>query len=150
MTTPTLRPMNLALPFRLATWTALGGWLVLMLLPDWSAGPHWVVTIAVGLLCAIYGWVLRLALREPREAGAPRPGFFTLSGVLALFRRPSAILAAWVHILAFDLMVGVYIRQQGEALGLSHWALLPCYLLAMLFGPLGLLLFMALAGASAL
>ncbi len=144
------RASNLNLPFRLATWTALGGWLVLMLLPGWAPGPKWVVSIAVALLCVLYGWVLRLALREPRESGAPRPGFFTLSGVLALFRRPSAILAAWVHILAFDLMVGVYIRQQGEALGFSHWLLLPCYLLAMLFGPLGLLLFLALAGASAL
>ena len=56
----------------------------------------------------------------------------------------TAALAAWVHILAFDLMVGLYIRHEGAIAGISHWALLPCYVLTLMFGPLGLLAFLAL------
>nr|WP_296125945.1 abscisic acid-deficient protein Aba4 family protein [Pseudomonas sp. Ga0074129] len=82
---------------------------------------------------------------------APTPGtrhrqarFFSLGGVLSLLRQPTAALAAWVHILAFDLMVGLYIRHEGAIAGISHWALLPCYVLTLMFGPLGLLTFLAL------
>ena len=96
------------------------------------------------LLCLLYAGLLVAALRQPRGEG-DRPGFFSLRGVVALFRHPLAILAAWVHILAFDLMVGWHIRREGAALGIEHGWLLPCYLLAMLFGPLGLLAFFALA-----
>ncbi|MNG35006.1 hypothetical protein D3C84_1216460 [compost metagenome] len=49
-----------------------------------------------------------------------------------------------MHILAFDLMVGLYIRHEGALAGISHWALLPCYLLTLMFGPLGLLAFLLL------
>lgn len=55
-----------------------------------------------------------------------------------------ATLAAWVHILAFDLMVDLYIRNESALAGISHWLLLPCYVLTLMLGPLGLLAFLAL------
>lgn len=135
----------LGLLFRLATWTALAGWLLLFGFPHWARADEVVLLVAVVLLALIYALLLRHALRQRPAPGGARPGFFTLKGVLALFGNPVAVLTAWVHLLAFDLMVGLYIRSEGAALGLSHWLLLPCYLLTMLFGPLGLLLFLALA-----
>ena len=53
--------------------------------------------------------------QQPAAAETGKPGFFTLRGVLALFSNPKAVLAAWIHILAFDLMVGLHIQQQGAA-----------------------------------
>jgi hypothetical protein len=103
-----------------------------------------VVAVVVVLLAVIYGWVLFAAMRQRPEPGSGKPGFFTLGGVLALLRNPTAALAAWIHILAFDLMVGVYIRHEGALAGISHWVLLPCYALTLMFGPLGLLAFLAL------
>lgn len=44
-------------------------------------------------------------------------------------------------------MVGLYIRHEGAIAGISHWALLPCYVLTLMFGPLGLLAFLALRWA---
>ncbi len=136
---PSLKPL-----FKLATLVALGGWLLLVCLPFWQLTDEVVVGIAVVLLGLIYSWLLVAAMRQRPEPSSGRPGFFSLGGVLALLRQPTAALAAWVHILAFDLMVGLYIRSEGAIAGISHWALLPCYLLTLMFGPLGLLAFLAL------
>ena len=131
--------------FQSASFVAGGGWLVLIALPFWSRGPQLVLAIAIVLLCVLYAVALHQAMTSRGEPGAGRPGFFTLTGVLALFRNPKAVLAGWVHILAFDLLAGLYIHQQGTAQGIHHLWLVPCYLLAMMFGPLGLLLFLAIS-----
>lgn len=131
--------------FQLASFAALGGWGVLILLPTWSQGPRLVLGVAVVLLCVLYGVSLFQALTSRGERSMGKPGFFTLRGVLALFSNPKAVLAAWIHILAFDLMVGLYIQQQGAAQGIGHLWLVPCYLMAMMFGPLGLLLFLGVS-----
>ena len=136
---PPLKPL-----FQAASLIALFGWLLLMTLPGWAHTTSVVVGVVVVLLAVIYAWVLLAALRQRPEPGSGRPGFFTLGGVLALLRNPTAALAAWIHILAFDLMVGVYIRHEGALAGISHWALLPCYALTLMFGPLGLLAFLGL------
>ena len=130
--------------FQLASLAALGGWSVLILLPTWSHGPRLVLGVAVVLLCVLYGVSLFQALTSRGERSMGKPGFFTLRGVLALFSNPKAVLAAWIHILAFDLLAGLYSQQQGAAQGIGHLWLVPCYLLAMMFGPLGLLLFLAI------
>ena len=136
---PPLKPL-----FQTASVLALIGWLLLMALPGWAHTASVVVGVVVVLLAIIYAWVLFAALRQRPEPGSGKLGFFTLGGVLALLRNPTAALAAWIHILAFDLMVGVYIRHEGALAGISHWALLPCYVLTLMFGPLGLLAFLGL------
>ena len=139
---PTLSQKRL---FQLASLAALGGWGVLILLPTWSQGPRLVLGVSVVLLCVLYGVSLFQALTSRGERSIGKPGFFTLRGVLALFSNPKAVLAAWIHILAFDLMVGLYIQQQGALQGIGHLWLVPCYLMAMMFGPLGLLLFLGVS-----
>lgn len=134
--------------FRTASLVALAGWSVLIFLPGWSLAEEVALGVGVVLLAVIYLVLLAMALRQKRVPGAPRPGFFTLKGVLALLANPLAAVAAWVHLLAFDLMVGVMIHHEGSAAGMSHVALVPCYLLTMLFGPLGLLLFLVIRWAS--
>jgi hypothetical protein len=71
----------------------------------------------------------------------PKGNFFDLKGVMNLFKNPKSVLGGWVHYLAFDLMVGLYIKTQGNAIGMSHWLQIPCFLLAFMFGPAGYLLF---------
>ncbi|HEX5754666.1 MAG TPA: abscisic acid-deficient protein Aba4 family protein [Archangium sp.] len=136
---PALKPL-----FQLASLASLLGWLALAVLPGWRHTESLVLGTSVLLMIAIYAWLLKAALTQKPEPGAGRPGFFTLGGVLALLRNPTAALAAWVHILVFDLMVGLYIRQEGALAGIRHGALIPCYLLTLMFGPLGLLAFLGL------
>ncbi len=136
--------------FKLTSLLALSGWLMLVWLPFWPYTDELVLGLSVVLLAIVYSWLLFVAMRQRPEPGSGKPGLFSLGGVLSLLRQPTAALAAWIHILAFDLMVGLYIRHEGAIAGISHWALLPCYVLTLMFGPLGLLAFLALRWGLAL
>jgi hypothetical protein len=71
-------------------------------------------------------------------------GFGSLADVARLFEHRGLLLAGWVHYLAFDLLVGVWIRGEAGRIGLPQAFVVPCLLLTFLFGPVGWLLFMAL------
>ena len=67
--------------------------------------------------------------------------FSTLDGIKSLFADESALVAGWVHYLAFDLFVGSYIVQRGIASQMPRWIYTLCLPFTFMFGPLGLLLF---------
>jgi hypothetical protein len=71
-------------------------------------------------------------------------GFGSIAEVRALFDVPGALVAGWVHYLAFDLFVGSWIAERASALQLPHALLVPVLLLTFMFGPLGLLAFAVL------
>ncbi len=129
----------LARSFQLASGATLLAWLPLFLAPAWTVGHLGFWSVYIGLLCALYGYFLFVGRRHDRPGETPRGHFRSLAGVLGLFRSPRAVLAGWLHYLAFDLMVGLYIVQDSQALALSHWLVAPCLVLALMFGPLGLL-----------
>ena len=102
--------------------------------------------IVAVLLCGGYAVLLLRAL-----AFGPGPpsgaGFATLDGVAALFSQRGALLAGWIHYLAFDLFVGSWEVEDAARHGLGHWLILPCLFLTLMAGPVGLLLYMALRTA---
>ncbi len=135
---------QLDLPFKLANIFAMSGWLVLMCLPSWQYTETLVLYVSFILVALLYIYLLQKAVRSKPEAGSDKPGFGNLRGVLALLKNPTGALAAWVHILAFDLMMGLYIHVEGAAANISHWYLLPCYFFTLMFGPIGVLMFLGL------
>lgn len=70
-------------------------------------------------------------------------GFNTLAQVRALLGTEPTLLAGWLHYLAFDLFIGVWIAERADALGLSRLIQAPILILTFLFGPIGYLLFAA-------
>jgi hypothetical protein len=60
--------------------------------------------------------------------------FGSLGGVARLFDHPGLLLAGWVHYLAFDLLVGLWEREEAARVGLSRRALVPCLALMFLLG----------------
>ncbi len=125
--------------FSAANTLALVGWLSLLALPFRRAATWWLAGLAIpGLLAALY--VVLLAVHAPGAEG----GFSSLAGVAALFRSEGVLLAGWVHYLAFDLLVGTWIRGEARRLDVPHAAVVPCLLLTFLFGPIGWLAFMGL------
>ena len=62
----------------------------------------------------------------------------------SLFANPWLLLAGWVHYLAFDLFIGAWQVRDAKRTGLSHLLVVPCLVLTFLFGPIGLLLYLAL------
>lgn len=135
--------MDPALAFSVAGKLALLGWLGLVLSLfvktvrpiAWSAAQ----LIVPALLAIAYG-ILIWQARGAFEQG----GFGSIEEVRALFANDAALAAGWLHYLAFDLFVGVFITRDGLERGVPALLVLPCLPLTLMFGPLGLLLYLAL------
>lgn len=124
------------LMFRLANSAALLAWLALLLSPGSSRrAPR--VRQAVGVWLPLVFSVLYLALLAVHWRG--QGGFGSIAQVRALFEVPGALVAGWVHYLAFDLFVGAWIAQRAAALQWPHLLVVPVLVLTFMFGPLGLL-----------
>ncbi|MEY1554694.1 ABA4-like family protein [Yoonia sp. R2331] len=68
-------------------------------------------------------------------------GFGNLEAVATLFSHPSAMLAGWIHFLAFDLLIGAWICRTARKDCVYYWLVAPCLPLTFLFGPAGFLAF---------
>ena len=124
------------LVFRLANGAALLAWAALLASPGsarWAPAVRRVTGRVVPLaLSAVY--LAMLALHWRGEGG-----FGSLAEVQALFAMPGALVAGWLHYLAFDLFVGTWIAERAAALRTPHLLVVPVLLLTFLFGPIGLL-----------
>ncbi len=129
--------------FKSATYLAILCWTFLIALPDFSLTNEFVLLICVSLLAVLYGYLLFFK-KNHDETIYPKGNFSTLEGVCNLFKNPKGVLIGWIHYLAFDLMIGLYIKHEAINIGMSHWLQIPCFLLTFIFGPLGLLLFFVL------
>ncbi len=70
--------------------------------------------------------------------------FGSLQSVMALFTEEHAVLAGWIHYLAFDLLIGMWILNQNRTLGIHQILIAPCLFATFMLGPIGFLLFMIL------
>jgi len=118
---------------------AMTGWLILAFSPLAPRLAQLASATLIPLLLSIAYTVLILT----SWSDAPG-GFDSLSNVMLLFTVPSVALAGWLHYLAFDLFVGAWIVRTARAEDVAHWQVLPCLVLAFLFGPVGFALFFAI------
>jgi hypothetical protein len=128
--------------FSLCGALVLPGWLLLVFLPRWKWTARLVCPVLIPLpLALVYLWLVATTLgRTPGD-------FNSLAGVAQLFQNPRALLAGWIHYLAFDLFVGSWEVRDARRVGLHHLLVVPCLLLTFLLGPVGLLLYFALRAA---
>jgi hypothetical protein len=128
--------------FKVSSAIAMAGWLLLVVLPSWQYSQFIVVGIIVTLLSFIYTYLILFGKRFDAPGYNSTGNFSSLHGVMELFKSPRAVLAGWIHYLAFDLFVGLFIVSNGAHYNISHWLLVPCLLLTLMFGPAGLLLYL--------
>ncbi|HXG80535.1 MAG TPA: ABA4-like family protein [Sphingomicrobium sp.] len=91
------------------------------------------------LLAIAYGLLIGAGFAEAQGGG-----FGSIAEIRALFMSDSALVAGWLHYLAFDLFIGGWIVADGLKRRIPALLILPCLPLTFLFGPLGLLLFILL------
>jgi hypothetical protein len=125
--------------FQYANSTALGSWIALVVQPKRVAPVLRFVIPAV--FAVLYIWALT---NTPKN---PDGGFGSLVQVKALFTQDRAVLAGWVHYLAFDLFIGCWEVMDARERGISHLLVVPCLFLTFMFGPVGLLLYFGLRAA---
>lgn len=127
--------MNFPLVFSLCSSAAMAGWLALCLLPRW---PWLLVVLRSGLIAALsLTYAVLIFVFFFRAEG----GFDTIEGVRALFQSDGALVAGWVHYLAFDLFIGIWIANEADRHGWNRILQLPILAATFLFGPIGLLLY---------
>jgi hypothetical protein len=126
--------------FGIANTCALVCWIALVVQPRRVA--PLARFIVPGIMALLYIWALATA--PPNPDG----GFGSLAQVKALFSQDRAVLAGWVHYLAFDFFVGCWIVMDAAERGIAHLATVPCLVLAFMFGPAGLLLYLGLRAAA--
>jgi hypothetical protein len=121
---------------------AMIGWLILIFLPRrWPlllTLPRFIIPLGLSLLYA--------GLVMVHFFSAEGGGFGSLAEVRALFSVEEALLAGWVHYLAFDLFIGGWIAVEADKLGLPRLVQAPILLMTFMFGPVGFALFL-LVGA---
>lgn len=128
--------------FQIAGLVAITGWAALvagLFLPGLRERATAVARFVIpSLLAAAY--VVLLAQGWGKTAGG---GFGSIEQVRLLFSVDAALAAGWLHYLAFDLFIGSWIVTDGLEKGVGRWLLIPCLALTFLFGPAGLLLYLA-------
>ena len=119
---------------------AMIGWAGLILLP----GRRFVVQVLARVLIPVVIAVVYISLMVGHVGSSPEGGGFgSLAGVATLFTVDGLLLAGWIHYLAFDLFVGSWEVTDSRKEGIPQLFLVPCLVLTFLFGPIGLLLFLA-------
>jgi hypothetical protein len=120
--------------FSLAGVAAMVGWGLLILGPrrfGWlNAVPLWVIPAG---LSAAYG--LLILSRFSGTGG----GFDSLASVARLMSDDWALLAGWVHYLAFDLFVGAVMAARMDRVGVGRVVQAPILASIFMLGPFGFL-----------
>lgn len=122
--------------FSIANLLAMLSWVLIIILPRWRLTAKIVLNGAIPMLLSFAYLVLIVMF-----FGAAEGGFGSLADVMKLFTNEWAVLAGWIHYLAFDLFVGNWEVKDAHANGISHWFVIPCLILTFLFGPIGFLLY---------
>ena len=120
-------------------------WLLLILAPRWRVTRRVIASplialgpalLYAGVVLPVIGVVLPLVAQP------------TLPEIAALLGTPRGATAGWLHFLAFDLLVARLIYLDLEPRGVSAWVLAPLFLLTLLLGPLGYLVFLVVRAVS--
>lgn len=124
--------------FSAAGMVVLPCWILIAVAPGWKWSQRLATFVAPLLIASVYIWLL-LGHATPRGGG-----FGSLAQVAVLFSSPYALLAGWIHYLAFDLFTGAWEARDAARLGISGWVVWPCLVFTFLFGPAGLALYLLL------
>lgn len=122
---------------------ALIGWGLLILLPRRESVLYTVLYGAIGLLCACYVVILvalvgNLADPATVAGSPPQPDFeYSVDGLLAMFNSQGALVVAWTHFLALDLLAGLWIARDADRLGAGRLLQVPFLLATFMAGPAG-------------
>jgi hypothetical protein len=132
--------------FKLLNYGVLPFWALLVFLPLFKLTDLLVHSVAVPIVLGVtYAWLLATALwgAHPLPEGA---GFDSLDGLMKIFSVKEALVAGWAHYLVFDLFVGAWEARDAQRAGVNHFVLIPCLLLTLLVGPIGLLAYLLVRG----
>jgi len=126
--------------FTVCSLGVMPAWLLLAVAPGWVWTQRLVHALWIPLLLGLVYLTTFLTSPPMPEGG----DFGSLAGVMILFTSPHGVLAGWVHYLVFDLFVGAWEVRDARRHHIPHLAVVPCLVLTLGLGPLGLLAYLGL------
>ncbi|WP_299839549.1 ABA4-like family protein [uncultured Tenacibaculum sp.] len=124
--------------FSISGMLAMPMWILMIFLPKWKVTRFLIdFKIIPLLLSIIYAIYIFISIQK-----GGMMDFGSLASVMQLFTVENAVLAGWVHYLAFDLVVGMWMLDQNKELKIHPVVMAPCLFGTFMFGPIGFLLFM--------
>ena len=124
--------------FKIVGMLAMPMWILMVFLPKWKVTRFFIDYKIIPILLSI---IYVIYIIQAMQIGGGMD-FGSLQSVMALFTEEHAVLAGWVHYLAFDLLVGMWILNQNKTVKIHHLLIIPCLLASFMLGPDGFLLFM--------
>lgn len=124
--------MNYDWLFSAVNVSVIPAWLLLVVLPK-----HQITKLVVHsylypmLLGALYIWLMI-------TSWGGDGGMDTLQNLKTSFGRDEILVLGWVHYLVFDLFIGAWMSRDSRTLGIHHLTLIPCLVLTLFAGPIGL------------
>jgi hypothetical protein len=132
--------MNLEVVFQICNNGVLPAWILLAAAPRWA----WTQKIVHAIWIPILLGSVYLVVFVTSPPGPPDGSFTSLDGIMAFFSSPHFALVGWVHYLVFDLFVGAWEVRDAGRRSISHGFVVPCLLLTLMLGPVGLLAYLVL------
>ncbi len=127
--------------FSLTNGLATIGWALLLFTPNWHVTRKVLFSLLIpGLLCLAY---LFAVLSYPGVSGMD---FSTLDSVATMFNQREMVLIGWIHYLAFDLFVGLWICANARKHGIKHLYIVVPLIFTFMLGPIGLIAYLVLRG----
>ncbi len=137
--------MNWDLIFTITNNYALLMWLILALAPRRAPIMTGIFYGGVGLLAGAYAVIVIPMMTGLIDGGSGGiPDFSTLAGVQQLLSSPGGATIGWIHYLAFDLFVGLWVARNADKYGFARWLQVPILFFVLMLGPLGLVLYLLL------
>lgn len=131
--------MLLEMIISIGSTTILLPWILLIVFPNWR-GTQWCIHSVVipVLIGALYVWLYVTGVLTTDSSLSGN----TVEDLIALYSVPEIAVAAWVHFVVFDLFVGAWQVRDAGRRGIKHLWVVPCLLLTLFAGPLGLMLYL--------
>ena len=131
--------MGWSFVFGAANLLAMIAWVALIALPRWPALLSALLYLGIGLLCLVYSvaFIGLISGLIPND-GDPSWNFTTIEGVRAIFASDGGVTIGWIHYLAFDLFVGLWIARDADGKSISRLIQAPILLATLFAGPIGL------------
>jgi len=129
--------MSASQVFSIANVLVLPMWLLMLILPKWKV-TEWLISFK--LIPLVLAVVYAFYIISSMISGGGMD-FSSLESVMALFTVEDSVLAGWVHYLAFDLLVGMWMINKNKEVRIHGLLMVPCLICTFMLGPIGFLLF---------
>lgn len=124
--------------FSIAGMLVMPMWILMIFLPKWKV-TEFLMNFKIIPLILSFVYVVFVIIAIKTDG---MMDFGSLASVMKLFTQEQAVLAGWIHYLAFDLLIGMWMLQENKKLGIHQLIMAPCLFGTFMFGPAGFLVFM--------